>query len=81
MVGRELSCANIRKGDDSMKRTTPLKAIRAKCLDCCCHQARYVRDCNIRECTLWPFRMGRGYENPLGSRVSEAMEDAPEGEA
>ncbi len=41
------------------KRFTPIKAIRAKCLDCTCNQPKEVRDCHITTCTLWPYRMGR----------------------
>ena len=37
---------------------TPLKAIRAKCLDCCCQQANEVRLCAATECPLHPYRMG-----------------------
>ena len=36
----------------------PLKAIRAKCLDCCCGNAAEVRKCVAVDCALWPFRMG-----------------------
>lgn len=42
-----------------MKRLTPIKAIRAKCLDCCCQQPGDVRKCRIETCALWPYRMGR----------------------
>ena len=37
----------------------PLKAIREKCLDCCCGNAAEVRKCVALDCPLWPFRMGR----------------------
>ena len=40
-------------------KLTPLKAIRAKCLDCCCQQASEVRACTVTECPLYPYRMGR----------------------
>lgn len=35
----------------------PLKAIREKCLDCCCGNASEVRKCVAVDCPLWPFRM------------------------
>jgi hypothetical protein len=58
-----------------MKKTvTPLKAIRAKCLDCCCGDARYVKECHIRTCPLWPYRMGRGYQDPSKPAVSGQTE-------
>ena len=36
----------------------PLKAIREKCLDCCCGNAVEVRKCTATDCALWPYRMG-----------------------
>jgi hypothetical protein len=38
---------------------TPIKAIRAKCLDCTCYQPKEVRECPITECALWRYRMGK----------------------
>jgi len=38
--------------------TTPIKAIRQKCLDCCCEQPKEVRLCPVKDCSLWPYRMG-----------------------
>lgn len=37
---------------------TPLKAIRAKCLDCSNGQIVEVRECVIPSCPLYPYRMG-----------------------
>lgn len=41
------------------KYTTPLKAIRLKCLDCCCGSAHEVRQCTAERCSLYPFRLGK----------------------
>jgi hypothetical protein len=30
-------------------------AIRLKCLECCCHQPKEVRACQITSCPLWQF--------------------------
>lgn len=38
---------------------TPIKAIRAKCLDCCCGQANEVRLCPCEDCPLYPYRLGK----------------------
>ena len=38
---------------------TPIKAIRAKCLDCCCCQHKEVRLCTVLRCPVWLYRMGR----------------------
>ena len=38
---------------------SPLKAIRAKCLDCCCGQRLEVKLCTATTCPLYAFRMGK----------------------
>jgi hypothetical protein len=43
----------------------PMKAIRAKCIDCCCGNAAEVRKCVATDCDLWPFRLG---SNPFRKR-------------
>ena len=39
--------------------TSPIKAIRAKCLDCCCGQANEVKLCTCKDCPLYAFRFGK----------------------
>ena len=53
-----------------MKKLTPIKAIRAKCIDCSGGSAKEVRECHIRDCELWPYRMGRRprEEESVGNR-------------
>lgn len=41
------------------KITNPVKAIRAKCLDCSNNSATEVRLCPIKECPLYQFRFGK----------------------
>ena len=41
------------------KITSPLKAIKAKCLDCCCGQANEVKLCTCKDCPLFEFRFGK----------------------
>ena len=41
------------------KHITKLKAIRKKCLDCCCNQILEVRLCQVPECALYPYRFGK----------------------
>ena len=38
---------------------TPMKAIRAKCLDCCCGQYKEVELCPCKDCPLYPYRFGK----------------------
>ena len=41
------------------KSVTPVRAIRAKCLDCCAGSAHEVKLCPIPSCSLYPFRLGK----------------------
>ena len=44
-----------------MKILHQLKAIRAKCLDCCEGSTKAVKHCPCYDdCSLWPFRFGCG---------------------
>ena len=56
-----------------MIRLTPIKAIRAKCLDCTGNQMKEVRHCTCFTCPLWGYRMG---VRPEHKRALEANEDA-----
>jgi hypothetical protein len=38
---------------------SPMKAIRRKCLDCCCGSSQEVSLCHIKDCSLHPYRLGR----------------------
>lgn len=43
------------------KQPTPrilLAAIRANCLECSGGSRKQVRNCEIKNCKLWPYRMG-----------------------
>lgn len=42
-----------------MDNTTPMRAIRAKCLDCSNGSPNEVRLCPIQRCPLYPYRFGR----------------------
>lgn len=51
-----------------MKALTPVKAIRAKCLDCSNGQYVEVRLCPLTACPLYPYRLGH---RPKTMPVSE----------
>jgi hypothetical protein len=40
------------------KTLSPLRAIRAKCLDCSAAVALEVRHCELDDCPLYPYRLG-----------------------
>jgi len=45
---------------------SPIRAIRAKCIDCCGGSESEVRKCTCTVCPLWPMRMGR---NPFHAKA------------
>lgn len=63
---------------------TPMKAIRAKCLDCCGGSAKEVRTCTAPECPLFPYRFGHRPETsptPGTGEFGEKSEASPAKEA
>lgn len=55
----------------------PVKAIRAKCLDCCCGHPSEVAICTATKCPLFPFRYGK---NPYRTK-RELTEEQKEAQA
>ncbi len=53
-----------------MVKITPMRAIRAKCLDCCCGSSSEVRACTITDCPLYPLRYGHR-ESTMKKREAE----------
>lgn len=63
-----------------MTKLTPMKAIRAKCLDCCCGQINEVRQCTVKNCPLYTYRMGhRPKEDSYTSDGTYVEKHAPTG--
>lgn len=61
------------------ERITRKKAIRLKCLDCCCDRANEVRLCTATNCPLWRFRLGREIMGENPTDVQEIYENDSEG--
>ena len=53
----------------------PQRAIREKCIDCCCGDTSEVRKCVAVDCALWPFRMGK---NPFRKKRELSAEEKRE---
>lgn len=51
---------------DKATITSPVKAIRARCLDCCAGSANEVKLCPVTDCPLYAFRFGK---NPYIKRT------------
>ena len=54
-------------------QTNPTKAIREKCIDCCCGSMYEVEKCTAVNCPLHPWRMGK---NPYRKPPTEAQIEA-----
>lgn len=60
-----------------MAKRTPIKAIRAKCVECCCGNFAEVRECELSECPLFEYRMGhRPKENIVDDKsIDESISE------
>jgi len=59
LIGRRPEDVPLEILAEKFRDKNPLKAIRARCLDCCCDQPSEVRKCTAADCPSWPFRMGK----------------------
>ena len=63
------------------KILTPVKAIRAKCLDCMCGSAQEVRLCPVTDCSLYPYRLGHNPNRKgLGGKFKAESDETAEEE-
>ena len=63
---------------DDSKTMTPIKAIKAKCLDCCCGQREEVKLCPVEDCPLWAFRLGKNPNRKRREMTDEQRKAAAE---
>lgn len=58
-----------------------LKAVRQKCLDCCCGSRKAVEECRITNCPLHPFRclsaMQTVKQEPKQAEIITLFDDLP----
>ena len=50
---------------------TPIKAMRAKCLDCCCGSTKEIQLCPVIECPLYPYRFGKKPTKAIVDTINE----------
>ena len=71
-------------------KTNPVKAIREKCLDCCCGSVIEVKECACPDCPIYPFRFGKNpfrqkremseeQKKAVGDRLREARKNNADG--
>lgn len=58
-----------------MERVSRAKAIRQKCLDCCCDNMSEVRKCPMTKCPLWRYRMGKEIKDMTCEENIEISDD------
>lgn len=61
------------KGGDTMAKLTPMKAIRAKCLECSSGQFKEIRLCPVKTCPLYEYR--NGHRPKDGENIIESDSD------
>jgi len=49
------------------KTLTPIKAIRAHCLECLSWSYEEVKNCSATKCPLFPFRLGKSHSGRKGN--------------
>lgn len=69
---------SLSQGHDGIKNRTPVKAIRAYCLDCACGSMLEVRLCPAINCPLFRYRMGKRPKTADILQGSKAPSDCAE---
>ena len=57
---------------------TPIRAMRKKCLDCCCGSRKEIRECRIIECPIYPYRFGRRPTQAIVDTINEYYNEKTE---
>lgn len=61
---------------NKIKRMTPLRAIRLKCLECSNEQPSQVRNCSITDCALFSYRFGKNPSRKgIGGRKAAVLKE------
>lgn len=60
-VGRQLNKTS--HNPPKKSRLNRREAIRARCLDCSGFSAREVRECPVKDCSLYPYRLPKGKQD------------------
>ena len=58
-----------------MDRVSRSKAIRLKCIDCCCGNMSEVRKCPATSCPLWRYRMGKEIRDDISEENASFSDD------
>ena len=58
--------------------TNPVKAIRMKCLDCSGGSRNEAERCQVKDCALYPFRMGKNPFRAVRELTDEQKQEMAE---
>jgi hypothetical protein len=58
-----------------MKKLTPVQAIRKNCLDCSGGSTKEVKNCHIKDCVIYPFRLGTNPNYSKGDSKPQPNQD------
>ena len=58
-----------------MATLTPIKAIRKKCLDCSGDSSKEVNQCQILDCPLYLYRMGKRPTDSEKKELKQVLND------
>lgn len=53
------------------EKLTARQAIRKHCIMCSGDSAMEVKNCTVKKCYLWPFRRGKGWEDPETGKIEK----------
>jgi len=59
-----------------MRLLTPIKAVRAYCIECSGFDRVEVKGCEMVDCPLWPYRMGHRPKKNPDHGAAQAAKDA-----
>ena len=63
-----------------LEQWRPMKAIRAKCLDCSCGSFDEVRNCQVTSCPLYEYRFGTKKRSKFADYATQADINSEENE-
>lgn len=56
---------DIKKQNKPFRKLTYRLAIRAKCMQCSCGSPKEIKECSVKTCALYPFRLGKQPAEPV----------------
>lgn len=59
------------------RKLTYRLAIRAKCMQCSCGSPKEVKECPVKTCALYPFRLGKQPAEPVNCLDILVFDDCP----